>query len=163
MRIRRSSRLILLDEHNRVLLFKIEDAKVNRVNDVNPWLVAWITPGGGLEDGESHEVAVRRELWEETGLGNIELGPLVAVCEPLLDWAGEIVQAHDWFYLARLTAPEVTLANMSQLERDTYRDHRWWSIEELSITDERIIPRGLGDLVMRIIEGDVPTEPVQMD
>jgi hypothetical protein len=80
----------------------------------------------------------------------------------VLNWAGEIVQAHDRFYLTRLSAPAVTLANMSQFELDTYRDHRWWSIDELRSTNERIVPHDLCGLVERIIAGDVPSEPFQL-
>ena len=77
-------------------MFKVEDASVSRLGrPVSS--IFWITPGGGVEDGESDEEAVRRELWEETSLVDIELGPLVAICEPVLNWAGEIVQAHDRF------------------------------------------------------------------
>jgi len=61
MRVRRSSRLILLDEDCRVLLFRVEDAIIFRPEE--PSLVAyWITPGGGLEAEESHTSAARREL-----------------------------------------------------------------------------------------------------
>lgn len=163
MRIRRTSRLILLDNSNRVLLFKVEDATVNRVNDLNPWLIAWITPGGGVEEGESHEDAARRELWEETGIAGIEPGPLVAICEPVLDWSGETIQAHDRFYLIRLPNTIVTLDNMGEFERGAYRDHRWWEINALRAAQERIIPSGLVELVARIIEGDIPVEPLRLD
>jgi len=161
MRVRRSARLVLLDDEDRILMFKVEDASVFRPGRPRP-SIFWITPGGAVEDGESDEEAVRRELWEETGIADIEIGPLVAICEPVLSWAGELIQAHDRFYLTRLSGPVVTLANMSQFEQDTYRDHRWWSIEELRSTDERIIPRDLCDVVARIVDGDLPTEPIQL-
>lgn len=77
MRIRRSSRLILLDTESRVLLFRIEDATVFRADEL-PAETYWITPGGSLESGEDHAAAALRELWEETGMTGIELG-LVAV------------------------------------------------------------------------------------
>jgi 8-oxo-dGTP pyrophosphatase MutT (NUDIX family) len=130
MRVRRTARLILLDDKSRVLLFRVEDASVFRLDE--PSLVAyWITPGGALEPGESHASAARREVWEVTGMTGIGPGPWVALSEPLLNWGGELVQAHDRFYLAGINSPVVTLENLSAVERDIYRDHRWWDVQEL--------------------------------
>jgi len=162
MRIRRSSRLILLDQENRVLLFKVEDAAVSRPErPLSP--IFWITPGGGVEDGESGEDAVRRELWEETGIVDFELGSLVAISKPVINLAGKIVQAHDCFYLTRVIDPVVSLDNLAGWDLDSYRDHRWWTVEELLATDELVFPLGLGSLLARIIAGETLLEPVELD
>lgn len=50
---------IVLDDARRILLIKRGQA---------PALGMWSIPGGRVEPGESHEVAVVRELLEETGL-----------------------------------------------------------------------------------------------
>lgn len=41
----------------------------------------WHAPGGRLEAGESLISAALREVWEETGIDGIRLGPIVAVVE----------------------------------------------------------------------------------
>jgi 8-oxo-dGTP pyrophosphatase MutT (NUDIX family) len=161
MRVRRSSRLILLDTESRALLFRIEDAVI--VRPEKPSLVAyWITPGGSLEAGESYATAARRELWEETGMTGIELGPWVAHCEPALNWAGETVQAHDRFFLARIDSTAVTFENLNAAEREVVREHRWWDVEELRASGECVVPPDLVDLLARIIAGDVPPQPVRL-
>src|SRR5262245_37208953 len=53
---RRAVRAVVLDDHDRVLLVRFENAASGEV-----W---WATPGGGVEDGESDENALRRELLE---------------------------------------------------------------------------------------------------
>jgi 8-oxo-dGTP pyrophosphatase MutT (NUDIX family) len=68
--VRPAARVLLLDPLGRVLLLRVE----------RPYglpYAAWLTPGGGLEPGESHEEAALRELREETGISGVELGPWV--------------------------------------------------------------------------------------
>jgi ADP-ribose pyrophosphatase YjhB (NUDIX family) len=59
-RSRTAARVVLLDDADRVLLLSGTDPRVG-----SRW---WITPGGGVEGGESLPDAARRELAEETGL-----------------------------------------------------------------------------------------------
>jgi len=47
-----------------------------------PMAGRWSLPGGRLEFGESIEAAVRREVFEESGL-EVQVGPLVEVVEVL--------------------------------------------------------------------------------
>lgn len=161
MRVRLTSRLILLNEHGQVLLFRIEDATVFRPGE-HALGAYWITPGGSLEPGENHAAAARRELWEETGMTGIDVGRWVALSEPVLSWAGELVQAHDRYYLAHITAPDVTLEHLSAVEREMLREYRWWNVEALRATSERVVPPGLVDLLARIVAGDVPAQPVRL-
>lgn len=58
-RPRRGAILVTRDDRGRVLLVR---------QRAGPFAGAWLLPGGGLEDGESYEAALRREVLEETGL-----------------------------------------------------------------------------------------------
>jgi 8-oxo-dGTP pyrophosphatase MutT (NUDIX family) len=58
---RATSRLLLIDPDQRVLMF----LQYGKHRDVAP---RWITPGGGVDPGENHDDAAIRELREETGL-----------------------------------------------------------------------------------------------
>ncbi len=98
MRQRPSSRLLVLDENNHILLFKF--VFKNSALAVQEF---WTTPGGALDEGETFEVAAQRELFEETG---IKIGKVDAhIAEqkfvlPLPD--GERVQAIERFFVVRV-------------------------------------------------------------
>jgi double-stranded uracil-DNA glycosylase len=62
---RESVRAAVVDAQGRVLLLRYGD-------DYGDW---WVTPGGGRESGETDEQTLRRELDEEIGLLDFELGP----------------------------------------------------------------------------------------
>jgi ADP-ribose pyrophosphatase YjhB (NUDIX family) len=64
VRLRQAARAAALDPDDRVLLVRFEF----------PDAAFWGTPGGGVDEGESEEQAIGRELAEETGLTGIESG-----------------------------------------------------------------------------------------
>lgn len=65
--IRKSSRLFIVDEQGRLLLFRYHD------EHQEPF---WATVGGELINDENYIDAAKRELKEETGL-NLEIGELL--------------------------------------------------------------------------------------
>ncbi len=67
---------IVFDQSQRVLLVK-------RGNP--PAMDKWHVPGGKLQPGESMADACAREVEEETGVGPVDIGPIVAVVERRLE------------------------------------------------------------------------------
>ncbi|MFL6846469.1 MAG: NUDIX domain-containing protein [Allosphingosinicella sp.] len=73
MRQRPSSRLIVVNRLEQLLLFRFEHKEGALCGRV-----FWATPGGGLDEGESYGEAARRELFEEVGLKVEDVGRQVA-------------------------------------------------------------------------------------
>jgi double-stranded uracil-DNA glycosylase len=145
---RQAVRAVVLDEAERVLLVKFED----RTGQV--W---WATPGGGMDERESAEQALRRELAEEIGLDEFELGPEIWAREHTFAWDGRILRQHERIWLVRVShhdpAPRVDLA------AELVADVRWWTREELEASIETLVPERLPQLLRELQETGPPREP----
>lgn len=147
MRRRPSSRILVLDHANRVLLFRfVFTTGALGGQDY------WATPGGALEPGETFAEAARRELFEETGIVTHAVGEPVAEKEFILQLAnGERVVAEERFFLVRIVDPmPLSREQWTSGEREVMVEHRWWSPSELCATDEVVFPEELVDILARV-------------
>lgn len=143
---RRAARVLLLDDGGRVLLFRGGDPGAP---ERGTW---WITPGGGLDAGETHAEGAVRELFEETGL-RLEVS---ALGEPVLhrevgfDFDGVRYAQAEQFFLARIGTHEVDTRGFSPLELRSVVEHRWWERAALRATTDTVYPEGLVALLDRL-------------
>jgi 8-oxo-dGTP pyrophosphatase MutT (NUDIX family) len=138
---RSTVRVLVLDDAGRVLLFQDSDPGAGR-----RW---WITPGGGIDPGETELETVVRELEEETGLlvrADQVLGPL-ARRHVVHGYSDLVVEQDDTFYAVRVPAFEVDTAGHTEEEQITMLASRWWTVAELAATDDEVWPVLLLELV----------------
>jgi 8-oxo-dGTP pyrophosphatase MutT (NUDIX family) len=156
---RRSARILLVDGEDRVLLMK---SMPDPAFPDHGW--SWITPGGGVDDGESLPVAAVREAREEIGLaitGADLVGP-VAYCHGYVELQWASGNFRDDFFLVRVGSHEVDTSAMEEFEAGNHLGHRWWTIAELEATTEAVIPLGLAELLAGLVAGRVPEQPVEL-
>ena len=140
---RLTSRVLLFDRDGRILLFLTKAPDTSGV-------ARWLTPGGGVDPGETHADAAVRELFEETGLTGIALGEPVWSHDFTVEWdAADHDTGHAVFYTATVDQFEPSNSNWTEDEHVDVLEHRWWSLAELLATTEAYEPRELINLVRR--------------
>ena len=134
-------RALVVDAEGRVLLVQFR----RPIGD-ECW---WGTPGGGIDPGESHDAALRRELLEEIGLHAFELGPKLFEHFGEFAWAKELYRQRNTTYLVRVAdhQPQPTI----DLEPEGVADVRWWTVDEMKRSGEQFAPPDLPERVRRLI------------
>jgi ADP-ribose pyrophosphatase YjhB (NUDIX family) len=134
-RIRPTARAIIIAPGDRILLFCIDDDRL-------PDKRFWICPGGGLEGDESHEDALRRELREETGIEQFELGPCAWLRTHTWWWpiTDEWVSSVERYYVVHVAGDAVDTTHQQDDEMQFLGGHRWFTLEELRAHPDRLVP-----------------------
>ncbi len=162
LRIREAVRALVVDPDDRVLLVRFEF----------PLGTRWALPGGGIEPGETPRSALRRELVEEAGLVDADIGPHIWTrlhVIPFLNgrYDGQREQVH----LVRAPrfepAPALTA---EQLRAEFVHELRWWHLDEIVAATDRaaateqplFAPRALAVHLAAVLGGEVPESPVDV-
>jgi len=134
---RRSVRAVVLTPDRAILLMRTTPRTGNAF---------WFTPGGGLEPGESHEQALRRELREELGIVEFAIGPLLGRHR----FVSETAERHQHIYLIEHAHFEPYMSD--PVEVHAVDAFRWWHLSELLQTTEVVYPTGLAERILRHVE-----------
>ena len=144
--LRQAGRVLLRDPAGRTLLIRT----VGPAGEVN-----WVTPGGGIDPGESTAAAAVRELAEETGLHvAVDTGMVPVHTErAVFAFAGEALDQTDDYYLfdvaEAVTDLPIAPAALTSLEQQTITEYRWAGPDDIREIESRepVWPAGLADLL----------------
>lgn len=142
--VRNAARVLLVDPDGHVLLLRGKDPASPGSGH---W---WITPGGGVAEGETERDAAARECWEELGrrIDTFE-GPIdVEISEFAFD--GRWLVQRNVYFVARVPRFIPRPADLTSTERRVLLGWRWWSPADIHATGETLYPENLPTLVDHI-------------
>lgn len=141
-RFRHASRVVITDGESVLMLA-----------DTDPGLPGtrwWVTPGGGIDPGETPQEAAVREVAEETGLvidADRLLGPM-AVRTVVHGYSDQVLSQTETFFLVLVEGPfEVSPAGLTADEQITLDGWTWLPLASLGRTPDPVWPANLAELV----------------
>lgn len=154
---RQAARVILLDRAGRVFLINsIDPGDASKP----PW---WEIPGGGIDPGERSDHAVARELREEAGITEAEIGPVVYTQYVEFSFGGYDFEQNEVLHVAWTDQTAIAEPQgLEYLEALAFQGARWWTVDEVMASTEGFLPPTLPALLPRLVAGDLPDPPIDI-
>ena len=157
--MRYTARGIVVDKSTKnILLIKYIDK--NSPSTIEFTEGFWVTPGGGVEKNESFKDALKREIFEETGIENVEIKNCIfsRIAYAKLNNIEQNMY-YERYFLVETNEVTINNENITDGEREVIKEYKWWSVDELRHTKEKVFPIGFKNFIdMNIVSYKYPID-----
>ena len=122
----------------------------------------WEIPGGGIDPGETPAQAAAREITEETGITDFELGPCIWTQECQFTFAGMFFDSEEWIFVAHCDGGEYRPKHLEYFEALAFKGARWWDVDALVAASDPVLPPRLREFIVPIANGELPESPIDI-
>jgi len=155
---RKAARVLLFEPAGRLLMIRAVDPVASHTGH---W---WEIPGGGIDPGESSDDAARRELREEVGITDAEIGPCVFTQHVRFTFAGMRFDQTERIHVAwcDTTSEHWDPQGLESLEVLAFQGQAWWTVADVATTTERLLPPALQTVLPDLVAGPLPASPIDI-
>jgi len=154
--MRITSRAIIVNKKTgKILLLNCLDKNAKSTKDFTDGF--WVLPGGGVEENETFERGLIREIYEETGITDVKLKNCVLSRIAYFDIGLGMKLFYERYYLAETDIEEIITEGLTNYEIEVVKGYKWWTIDEIKETEELIFPLPLRNYIDEIMKNPMNT------
>jgi 8-oxo-dGTP pyrophosphatase MutT (NUDIX family) len=142
-----AARLLVVSSSGQVLLLRLEPGFRE------PF---WVTPGGGLDHGESFEEAPARELREEVGR-DLPIARRLWIRDVEFMWEDRFVHQEEHTYLVK--SPDVFEPVVGHTREEPIVGGAWFDADAIRSLHETVYPQDLADLLEELLRHGAQSGP----
>ena len=108
-------------------------------------------------------MCIRREVFEETGLASMNVGSVIWRHTSRFVWRNQTYHQEEEFYLFHTDKFEASgAANTSELEATEFVRFKWWTSQEIKMSDDVFYPHKVAELLDTLIRNGLPDKPIEV-
>ena len=115
-----------------------------------------------MDPGESSGQAAAREIVEETGITDFELGPCIWTQQVQYTFAGMFFDSDEFIHVAWCDGGAFAPRHLEFFEALAFQSARWWEATELISSDEVLLPPRLREFLEPVVDDILPATPIDI-